>query len=51
MREAREKYLAIGEYVFFAFMNLEKEYDAIDRWSMTEWDGKVESSKVDYVEL
>ena len=34
IRQACEKYLAIGKDVFRAFMDLEKAYDTIDRHGM-----------------
>ena len=34
VRQVCEKYLANGKDVFWAFMNLEKAYDTIDRHSM-----------------
>ena len=34
VRQVCEKYLANGKYVFWAFMDLEKAYDTIDRHGM-----------------
>ena len=52
VRQVCEKYLANGKDVFWAFMNLEKAYDTIDRqgmWQMIRveescWRKVVESS-------
>ena len=34
VRQVCEKYLANGKYVFWAFMDLEKAYDTVDRHGM-----------------
>ena len=34
VRQVCEKYLASGRFVFWAFINLEKAYDTIDRHGM-----------------